>query len=421
MDAERNWAQNLTFGTTRVVTPTTTEQLAELVADAAPGTVRPLGTRHSFSPIADTTGVLVSSAGFADAAAIHVADDRASVRTPAGIRYGELARALEARGLALANLASLPHISVAGAVATGTHGSGVANRSLAGAVRSIEFVDGTGALVSLRRDDPSFAGAVVSLGALGIVTHLELDVEPSFEVAQTVYRGLPFRELLEAFDDVAGLGYSVSLFTTWSDADTVDQLWLKRRLDRDPAAPSEVLGARPSPVAMHPIAGVDPVHCTTQLGIPGPWLDRLPHFKLEFTPSNGAELQTEYLVPRATALDALRAVHELAPRIRPLLQVTEIRMIAADELWLSGASRTDAVGIHFTWQPDEHAVDALLPAIEERLLPLGARPHWGKRFHADAAALEALYPRLADFRSLARRHDPRGVFVNDFLRAKLAL
>jgi xylitol oxidase len=172
---------------------------------------------------------------------------------------------------------------------------------------------------------------------------------------------------------------------------------------------------------MHPIAGVDPVHCTEQLGVPGPWLDRLPHFRLEFTPSNGDELQTEYLVPRATALDALRAVRSLASRIRPLLQVTEVREVAADELWLSAAYASDVVALHFTWRPEQRAVDALLPELEHRLLPLGARPHWGKRFAADAAALEPLYPRLADFRALARRHDPRGVFVNDYLRAKLGL
>lgn len=421
MDRVRNWAGNLTFGTDRVVTPRTVDEVQSLVADAGPGSLRPLGTRHSFSPVADTTGVLLASAGFADAGDIRIADDRTSVSTPSGLRYGELARALEASDLALANLASLPHISVAGAVATGTHGSGVRNGSLATAVRSIEFVDGTGELVTLRRGEPDFAGAVVALGALGFVTRLELDVEPTFAVAQTVYRELPLVAVLDSFGELTALGYSVSLFTTWNDPDTIDQLWLKRRVDRDAEAPERVLGALPSPTAMHPIAGVDPVHCTEQLGVPGPWLDRLPHFRLEFTPSNGDELQTEYLVPRAMALDALRAVRSLASRIRPLLQVTEVREVAADELWLSGAYASDVVALHFTWRPEQRAVDALLPELEHRLLPLGARPHWGKRFAADAAALEPLYPRLADFRALARRHDPRGVFVNDYLRAKLGL
>ncbi len=421
MDAVRNWAGNVAFRATRVATPRSVDEVRALVTDAAPGSLRPLGTRHSFSQIADTTGVLVSSAELADASDIRISDDRASVSTPAGIRYGELARRLEADGLALANLASLPHISVAGAVATGTHGSGVANGSLATAVRAIEFVDGAGALVTLRRGDSDFDGAIVALGTLGFVTRLELDVEPSFSVAQTVYRELPWDAVLGSFDEVTGLGYSVSLFTTWADPDRVDQLWLKRRVDRDAPAPTEVLGARPSPVAMHPIAGVDAAHCTQQLGVPGPWLDRLPHFRLEFTPSAGEELQTEYLVPRGVALDALRAVRALVPDIRPLLQVTEVREVAADTLWLSPAHASDVVGIHFTWQPDEAAVDALLPRVEERLLPLGARPHWGKRFHADAAALEPLYPRLAAFRALAKRHDPDGVFLNDFLRAKLGL
>lgn len=417
----RNWAGNLTFRATRVATPRTIDEVRALVADAAPGSLRPLGTRHSFSEIGDTTGVLVSSAGFAEGSDIRVGDDRTSASTPAGVRYGDLARVLEADGLALANLASLPHISVAGAVATGTHGSGAANGSLATSVRAIEFVNGTGELVTLRRGEPDFAGAVVALGALGFVTRLELDVQPTFAVAQTVYRELPLVAVLDSFDELTALGYSVSLFTTWNDPDTIDQLWLKRRVERDAEAPERVLGALPSPTAMHPIAGVDPVHCTEQLGVPGPWLDRLPHFRLEFTPSNGDELQTEYLVPRAMALDALRAVRSLASRIRPLLQVTEVRGVAADELWLSGAYASDVVALHFTWRPEQRAVDALLPELEHRLLPLGARPHWGKRFAADAAALEPLYPRLADFHALARRHDPRGVFVNDYLRAKLGL
>lgn len=417
---ERNWAGNLAFAG-GVATPRDVDEVRALVRDARPGSLRPLGTRHSFSPIADTQGTLVSSAGLADPSDVVVAPDRASARVPAGIRYGELARVLHADGLALANLASLPHISVAGAVATGTHGSGVRNGSLATAVRAVEFVDGTGELVVLRRGDAAFDGAVVALGALGIIVALDLDVEPAFEVAQTVYRDLPLDALLDAFDEATSIGYSVSLFTTWREPDVVDQLWLKRRVDRDGEAPASVLGALPSPVEMHPIAGVDAAYSTPQRGVAGPWLERLPHFRLEFTPSAGEELQSEYLVPRATAIEAIRAVRELALDLRPLLQVTELREIAADGLWLSGASGTDAVGLHFTWVADQPAVEAMLPRLEERLLPLGARPHWGKVFLADAERLAPLYPRFDDFRALARAHDPDGVFVNDFLRAKLAL
>ena len=417
---EHNWAGNVAF-TGRIATPTTVDELRALVTDAAPGTLRPLGTRHSFSRIADTPGTLLSTAALAEPAEVRVSADRASVSVPAGIRYGELARVLEREGLALANLASLPHISVAGAVSTGTHGSGVGNGSLATAVKGLELVDGTGEMVTLRRGDAGFAGAVVALGALGVVTRVELEVEPSFAVAQTVYRELPFDGVLEHVDEVTSLGYSVSLFTTWADPEVIDQLWLKRRVDTDAAAPAEVLGAPPSPGPVHPIAGVDPVHCTAQQDAPGPWFDRLPHFRLEFTPSNGEELQTEYLVPRAAALDALRAVRSLAEELRPLVQVTEIRRIAADELWLSGAYGTDAVAIHFTWVPDQPAVEAALPRLEQSLLPLGARPHWGKVFLAGAEALAPLYPRLDDFRALVRHHDPRGVFLNDFLREKIGL
>jgi len=418
---EKNWAGNIAFAASRVITPASVAEVSAAIRESSPRGLRPLGTRHSFSTIADTTGALLSSAGFASPDDIRIADDRSSVRVPAGIRYGELSRVLQADGLALGNLASLPHISVAGAVATGTHGSGVANGSLATAVRGIDFVDGSGDKVTLRRGDPDFPGAVVALGALGFVTALELDVQPSYQVAQTVYRRLPLDALLDSFGVVTSLGYSVSLFTTWREPDVVDQLWLKRRTDRDPQAPPQVLGAEPSPNAMHPIAGVDPRYCTPQLGEAGAWLDRLPHFQLEFTPSNGDELQSEYLLPRSSAVEGIRAVRELSDVIAPLLQVTEIREIAGDELWLSGAYATDAVGLHFTWLPQQAAVDALLPRIEERLLPLGARPHWGKRFHAGATQLAPLYPRIDDFRELVERHDPRGVFRNAYLQEKLGL
>lgn len=418
---ETNWAGNIEFAATGLATPTTTDEVSALVRAAAPGGLRPLGTRHSFSPVADTTGTLISSANFASADDIRIADDRSSVSVPSGIRYGELAVVLEAAGLALANLASLPHISVAGAVATGTHGSGVANGSLATSVRAIEWVDGRGDLVTLGRGDQDFDGAVVALGALGMVTRLELDVEPTFSLAQTVYRRLPLPAVLDFFDEVTGLGYSVSLFTTWREPDVIDQLWLKRRVDRDDPAPADVLDALPSPVPMHPIAGVDARYCTPQLGEAGPWLDRLPHFQLQFTPSNGAELQTEYLLPRTSAVAALREVRAMADEIAPLLLVTEIREVASDDLWLSGAFQTDAVGIHFTWLPEQAAVDSLLPRIEDRLLPLSARPHWGKRFHAGYDLLEPLYPRLDDFRRLVAVHDPRAVFRNAYLAEKLGL
>lgn len=416
-----NWAGNVRFGVSGAETVPTVEELQHRIAAATMG-IRPVGTAHSFSTVADGPG----DSAFLQllhqpVPRLEIAPDRRSVRIPAAATYGALAPLLHAERLALANLASLPHISVAGSVSTGSHGSGASLGSLATAVRAIELVDGRGEIAALRRSDPDFAGAVVSLGALGIMTHLELDVEPAFDIAQRVYLDLPLDGVLEHFAEVTSLGYSVSLFTTWRDPDAVDQLWLKRRIDRDAPPPADVLGARPATTPMHPIGEGDTAACTAQLDEPGPWHTRLPHFRLEHTPSLGAEIQSEYLVPLENAVAALEALRPLADRIAPHLLVCEIRRIAADDLWLSGASGTDAVGVHFTWRQRPAQVAQLLPVVEERLLPLGARPHWGKIFAADRAQLAPLYPRFEDFRDLAERYDPNRLFRNAFLAEKLGL
>ncbi|WP_127818710.1 D-arabinono-1,4-lactone oxidase [Microbacterium sp. CPCC 204701] len=409
----RNWASNLTYGATRVVAPRSLDELAEVVRTSP--RVKALGSRHCFNTIADTDGVHVLSNELP--AEVSIDPERRVVRAAAGLRYGDLAPMLHREGWALANLASLPHISLAGAVATGTHGSGEAVVSLAAAVAGVQLMTADGEVLTVRRGDPDFEGFVVSLGALGIVTALELDIVPAFEIAQTVYERLPLDAVLDDLDAVTGLGYSVSMFHTWRDPDVVDQLWVKRRADAVGTLPSDVLGAAKAAAKRHPLPDVSAESCTDQLGEPGPWLDRLPHFKLEFTPSNGAELQSEFLVPRRHAGTGIRALRELARDVAPLLQVCELRTVARDDLWLSPSSGTDVLGIHFTWQPDQPGVERLLPAIESALEALGARPHWGKLFTLDGAAerMPQLYPRWHDFAALRRRLDPRGVFGNDFL------
>ncbi|HEV3465385.1 MAG TPA: D-arabinono-1,4-lactone oxidase [Actinomycetota bacterium] len=407
---ERNWAGNYAYRAGRLHRPATLEQVQELVA-AAPR-LRVLGSRHSFNDIADSAE-LVSLEGLP----AEVAVDRAAgtVSVPAGLRYGELAGTLAAEGLALANLASLPHISVGGAVATATHGSGDANGNLATAVAGLELVAGTGELLTAARGDPDFDGLVVGLGALGAVTRLTLDVEPDYRVRQRAFEGLPWAALLDHFDEVTSAGYSVSLFTRWGP--TVDQVWVKTRVTGAPEeVRGELFGAVPATQERHPILGLDPVNCTRQLGVPGPWSDRLPHFRMGFTPSSGEELQSEYHLPRAQAVAALQALRALAGVVRPVLQVSELRTVAADRLWMSPQHGRDTLSVHFTWHKDWPAVRAVLAEVEAALAPFGARPHWGKLFLAEAADLAPRYPRLGDFTGLAGRLDPRGVFVNDWLR-----
>ena len=425
MGIERNWAGNLAYRAASIEHPTSTDELRGVLARG--GAVRMLGSRHCFSDIADTTGVMIALDRMPQH--IEVSPQRDAVRVSSALRYGDLAPVLEAQGLALANLASLPHISVAGAVATGTHGSGDGTGSLASAVRALTVMTAAGDVVSLSRGDDGFDGAVVSLGALGAVLDVTLDVEPSYRVAQHVFEHPSWDAILEDLDAVTSAGTSVSIFSTWRRTDAADQLWIKQRVaetraaSHDRAAAREALaarlGAEAAAGARHPILGVDPEACTEQQGVPGPWFQRLPHFRLEFTPSAGAELQSEYLVPRADAVAAIEAVRALADRIAPLLLVNEVRTVRADDLWLSSSYGTDAVGIHFTWKPDEHAVRALLPAIEAAL-PSSARPHWGKVFTLDGAEVRSRYPRADDFAALAAAYDPERRFVNDYL-ARLGL
>ena len=403
---ETNWAGNHEYAGSRLERPASVDELAEIVAGAP--RVRAIGSRHSFTDIVDSD-VLVSLEALPPVFELDA--ETATVTVGGGARYGEVSKALHEQGWALANLASLPHISVAGAVATATHGSGDSNASLATAVAALTLLDGHGTPRAVRRGDPDHDGTVVGLGALGIVTTLTLDVEPTYDVRQDVWTDLPYAAVAEHLDEITGSGYSVSLFTDFSNAGFA-QAWVKSRASD---APTEFFGARPATRQLHPDIGAVAEGVTQQGGIAGPWLERLPHFRLEFTPSHGAELQGEYLVPRARALDALDAFRSLRPRLEGLLRVAELRTVAADDLWLSSAYGTDVVGFHLTWVLDEAAVYAVLPALEAALLPLGARPHWGKCFAATAADLEPLYPRMGDFRALRDRVDPDRTFGNAFL------
>jgi len=417
-----NWAGNYAYRAPRWHRPATIGELQDVIARS--DRAKALGSRHCFNDIADTPGDLIDLTALPDD--LQVDRDAGTVTVSAAIRYGRLAPQLHDAGLALSNLASLPHISIAGAIATGTHGSGVGNRGLAAEIAGFELVKADGELLSLDRDSQDFSGTVVGLGALGVLTRVTLDVEPAFDVRQDVFEDLPWTELEANFDAIIGAAYSVSLFTDWQGA-AVTQVWCKSRLtgsgdsqeslafDGAGLVRRSLFGATPATTLRHPLPGLPGDVCTPQLGVPGPWFDRLPHFQLAFTPSNGNEVQTEYLIPRDRALEVIAILRANADRFAPLLQVSEIRSVAADKLWLSPAYQRDSVAFHFTWINDEPAVLAALTEIEAAIADCLPRPHWGKLFAYDAAGLAAAYSRLAEFRSLAERLDPAGVFRNDFL------
>ena len=392
----RNWAGNYEYRARTVHRPGSVEELREIVSRAP--RIRAIGSRHSFTDIGDSDE-LVALDGLPGE--IEVGDG--TVTVPGHLRYGDVAERLKPEGLALHNLGSLPHISVAGAIATATHGSGTGN--LATAVAGLELVTSSGELVTARRGDPDFDGMVVSLGALGVVTRVTLDAEPAYEIRQRVFEGLPW----DAVPDAFGAAYSVSVFTRWNE--TADQVWVKSRGE----PPGELEGARPAEADVHPLPGMDPVHATRQLGVPGAWSDRLPHFRMEFTPSAGEEIQSEYLVPREHAVAAIEAVRALGDALRPALQIAEIRTVDADSLWLSPQYGQDTIGFHFTWKREPELVGRLAGALEVALSPFAPRPHWGKVFLAGSATMADRYERLPDFARLAERLDPRGAFRNDWL------
>jgi xylitol oxidase len=401
-----NWAGNIAFGAPDFYRPSSLSELQAVVARS--GRIRVLGTGHSFNDIADSPGAQVTLAGLP--AEVSVDSARSLARVATGLSYAQIVDRLDKQGFALRNLASLPHISVAGACATATHGSGAANQNLASAVASQTLVTADGDLVELARED----GAVVHLGALGVVSNLVLELVPSFDLSQCVYEDLPLDTLDDHFDELMASGYSVSMFTDWR-ASRLTQLWIKQ----PPGLPSPVtqepwFTASPALSARNPVPGAPPENCTEQLGVPGRWYDRLPHFRAEFKPSAGDELQSEYLLPVAQAVPALHALNEIRDRLAPVLLICEIRVIAADQLWLSTCYRQDSVAFHFTWIPDTATVLPVVTLLEHQLAPFAPRPHWGKVFTTPPEELRARYDRLPDFLDLMHRLDPPGKFRNAY-------
>jgi xylitol oxidase len=407
---QQNWAGSFTFTATEVHTPESLDELRRIVASTPK--IHAIGSRHSFNGLADGA-VLISLERMPKTIAIDP-EARTVIINP-GMNYSELAVELHAAGWALHNMASLPHITVGGAVATATHGSGDRNGNLSTAVAAMELVTADGELVRVKRGDPDFNGMVAHIGALGVVASLTLDIQPTYLVRQEVFEHLSWDTLYASFDDIMGSADSVSIFTDWGD--TAGQLLCKSLVD--PEQPWEGraahFGATAATRPLHPVSTLPADPCTEQLGMPGAWHERVPHFRIDAVPSVGHELQTEYMVAREHAVPAIKAMRSMAAEIQPVLLISEIRTAAADDLWLSTAYGTDTVCLHSTWHFEPERVWALLPSLEATLAPFAPRPHWSKLFAATADELEPRYPKLGDFRALAGRLDPNGKFRNAFL------
>jgi xylitol oxidase len=413
-----NWAGNLEYSTEKLYASTTLEQVQEYVKKQTKFKV--LGTRHCFNTIADSKDGFLSLQPMNEVIAIGA--KARTVTVAAGITYGQLCPHLDTAGFALHNLASLPHISVAGACTTATHGSGEKNGNLATAVAGLELVTASGEVLKLSRehDGETFGGAVVGLGALGVIIKITLDIQPKYSMRQYVYENLPMSQMKEHFDAIEASAYSVSLFTDWQKQ-RINEVWIKSRMESgvEFKAVPEFFGAKLATRNLHPIAELSAENCTEQMGVPGPWYERLPHFRMGFTPSAGKELQSEYFVPRPHAVEAILAVEKLRDQVSPHLLISEIRAIAADKLWMSPCYQQDCITIHFTWKQDWAAVSKLLPVIEKELAPFNARPHWGKLFTVDPKALRGHYGKISEFIELSKKYDPQGKFRNEFLNKNI--
>lgn len=417
-DRLRNWAGNVEYSTEQLYSATSLEQAKDFVKRH--DRFKVLGTRHCFNQIADSRDQFLSLRALDKVVALD--SSAGTVTVESGMSYGQLCPYLDSKGFALHNLASLPHISIAGACSTATHGSGEKNGNLATAASAIEMLTAAGDSVTLSRsaDGDTFRGAVVGLGALGVITKVTLDVQPRYMMQQYVYENLPLSQMKEHFDALQASAYSVSLFTDWQKP-RINEVWLKIRMDQNKnfQVPAEFYGASRATKNLHPIAALSPENCTEQMGVPGPWYDRLPHFRMGFTPSAGKELQSEYFVPREHAVEAILAIQRLGDQVGPHLLISEIRTIAADDLWMSTCYKRPSVTIHFTWKPDWPAVSKLLPVIERELTPFQVRPHWGKLFTISPQQLQSAYERLPGFISLSKKYDPQGKFRNDFLNTNI--
>ena len=408
-----NWASNLAYSAEAILEPATVDDVQGLVARWP--RVRALGTRHSFTDLADTPGALISLAGLDPDIRINPITMTASVT--GGTSFGVLIDELQAHGFALHNTGSLPHISVAGATATGTHGSGDHNGILSTAISAVELVKADGSLVTIDRSSEHLPAIAVGLGAFGIITRVTLDIEPSYRVRQDVYRFAPWETVLKQLDDVMASAYSVSLLADFASP-TVMQIWLKTRLEdgEDPEIASTLFGG----VWYDDSDELAPENVNQRASVPGPWSERMPHFRLDRQPSNrGDELQSEYYVRREHGVQALEVLRTLGEQIGPHLLISEIRTAAADSLWLSPAYEQDVLCIGFTWAKHPAEVAALLPVIEEALAPFSPRQHWGKLFHLGADVIAQRFPRITDFTALRNQYDPHGKFWNPFLERTL--
>lgn len=402
----KNWAGNIEFQDDKTLAPKSIAEIQNIVLTNPK--VRARGSAHCFNTIADTKYVALVLDQMPKE--IIIDKEKKSVTVSAGLKYGEVAEELHKNGWALHNLASLPHISIAGAIATGTHGSGANNGSLATAVKSFDIVLADGSLRNVNSSEGDlYYGGVIALGLVGIVVRMELEIRPTYNLGQNVYLGMKRDNFRDNFDAIMGSGYSVSYVTTWQQ-EIAGEVWVKFLEGRTP--PEVLFGSHCATEKLHLLKHHSPEPCNDQLGIIGPWHLRLPHFKMEFTPSSGSELQSEFFVNKDHAKSALLELEAIADQISIPLLGSEIRTIASDNFWMSPQYKSDNVALHFTWKQVPETFEAV-KEIEKILKPFDYRPHLGKIFTATPSYISSVFPKFKDFQELICQIDPSNKFGNE--------
>ncbi|KAI1701064.1 FAD binding domain-containing protein [Ditylenchus destructor] len=408
-----NWGDNFLFSTQNIQYPTTVEEVQEIVQNA--DKVRVVGTRHSFSTCADSPDTILSTLALKNI--IGFDDSVPSITVQAGIAYTDLNPYLQYLGFALPNLATLAEISVGGASQTGAHGSGLSNQCLASHIRSLKIVLANGTLATYGPNDPELKAIALGVGAFGVITQVELKVEPTFNITNYFFLNMTAQNLYDHFDEIENTGYTAQLFTDFSTPGVWGQIMIMDRSGSNANIGSlqNLYGATRATTKVSPILALPPTYLVDQ-GVEQPWYFGLVDYHLGLSGFDGGEIQSEYFLPYENAVAAIKAVTTLSDLIAPRVHTMLIRTIKGDDLWLSEMySQSSVVAIHFTWKLNMTAVMEVLPQIEQLLIPYCAKPHWGKVFAQGPETFLHCYPKLADFKQLAEQLDPTHKFRNQFL------
>lgn len=426
----RNWAGDQACRPAAIEHPTSAAEVARSIgrARAAGRTVRVAGAGHSFTDAALTNGTLL----VLDRMRRVLDVDRGSglARVEAGISLGELSEALWAHGLAFENLGDVDVQSIAGATATGTHGTGSRLPNLSAGLREIELVTADGSTIRVSEDDDpdAWRAARVGVGALGVVTAVTLQAVPAFTLEGTDSTA-PLEEVLDAIDEHADGADHFELYAFPHSPVAVTRT--NRRVERAPEPPSRLTAWAGDVLLRNHVLGlafelgrraprtIPATHRTlTRIAGTSRRIDR--SYRIFASPRLVRFTEMEYALPRPRAAEAVRAVLAVARRADLAVPMPiELRFVAPDDAFLSpaGGRETAYVAVHMyrgmEWEPYFRAVEQVMDGF-------GGRPHWGKRHFQTAATLAPRYPEWERFQAVRRRLDPDGVLANGYVRRVVA-